>query len=729
MLTNIPQELRARPQWVAANSKKEPLNPKTGKMANVIDPSTWGTFDEARSLGTPGIGFVLSKDDPYAIIDLDDKPHKPLTMEERARHGLILDAFDTYVERSQSGRGYHIVVKGAIPKGVHRDSVEIYSSERYMIFTGDLVKARPIAECQALLSQMYQQMEPQASVTLTDLDDLISDADLVEMASSASNSEKFNSLCLGRMEEYPSQSEADLALLSIIAYYTRSNEQVRRIFRMTALGKRDKAERNDTYLNFALGKIRAKEAPPIEWEPTRIPPQVQPTPEPQRALTDPETLFPPGLVGEIARYFMTTAVRPVPEISLAAAIGFCAGIAGRSYNISGTGLNQYVILLAKTGTGKEGILTGIDKLTSAIRPQLPMIDTFMGPAAFASGQALVRYLVEKPCFVSVLNEFGLTLQNITDHKAPGPLMMLKRALLDLYTKSGHASILRSSVYSDAEKNTKIVQSPSFTILGESTPETFFEGLDESAVAEGLIPRLLIINYDGPRPPRNINSNQAPSPTLLQKVTDYATIAVTTQQNNTFQLVQLDAQGQVLMDDFDERADHFINSSQHSVVIQLWNRAHLKALKLAALIATGIDPHNPTITQAEASWAIAAVERDIKLITGRFQEGDVGTGDGKQLSELKKAIKQYLESDPDKLAAAYRIPVELIKKNLVPIMYLSRRTISVASFKNSKLGATQSLKNLVGTLVENGELIEVPAQKVRDKYGFGGKVYRINPNHE
>ena len=72
----------------------------------------------------------------------------------------------------------------------------------------------------------------------------------------------------------------------------------------------------------------------------------------------PGVSLPPGLVGEVAQYIYQTAIRPVPEIALGAAIAITAGVCARSYNISGSGLNQYLILLAKTGAGKEGAVTG-----------------------------------------------------------------------------------------------------------------------------------------------------------------------------------------------------------------------------------------------------------------------------------------------------------------------------------------------------------------------------------
>src|SRR5690606_37228605 len=108
-----------------------------------------------------------------------------------------------------------------------------------------------------------------------------------------------------------SQSEADFALLSILAYYTRDNDQVRRLFRMSQLGKRDKARKNDRYLNHARSKIRAKQPPPIDFEKLKAnmasATSISEAPAPAPYVKDtapvvPGISLPPGLVGEVARY-------------------------------------------------------------------------------------------------------------------------------------------------------------------------------------------------------------------------------------------------------------------------------------------------------------------------------------------------------------------------------------------------------------------------------------------
>ncbi len=726
MLNNIPLELRSLPQWVCSGADKVPVNPRTGQAASVNDPATWGTFEEAIHAGMKHVGFVLAPWGDYTIIDLDNKPDKPLTPEQYARMEAILAAFPSYTERSTSGRGYHIIVRGKIPSGVHRDNVEMYSSGRYMICTGDVVNPLPVARCQELLDRMYGQMKPEDSVELAEVDGIIEDADLIEMASNAANGEKFNSLCNGDMTGYPSQSEADLALLSILAFYTNSNEQVRRLFRMSALGKREKAVKNDVYLNFALSKIRAKQPPPVNMTELaanaaaiRAPVDTQPPPPPvaDPVAQVPGVNLPPGLVGDLARYYYSTAIRPVPEIALAAAIATLAGGCGRSYNISDTGLNQYIVLLAKTGRGKEGALGGITKLMAAVRPMIPMADQFMGPSAFASGQALLKTVSKRPCFMSVLGEFGLTLQQISDARANSAEKMLKRVLLDLFSKSGWRDVLLPAVYADSEKNTELVHAPSVTILGESTPETFYEGLDSSHIAEGLIPRFMVIEYSGSRPARNRNAGAPPPEELKKRFAEMLTLSLTTANNGTCCPVQVDSGGMATLDAFDAKADGKINGG-NTVEAELWNRAHLKALRLAGIVAVGVDPHQPVVTAEIAKWAIDMVIGDVEGVMGRFNKGDVGVGDSKQLVDLRRVIQNYFDkAAPERWAVIH-------SHGLIPYALLLQRTSNVAAFRQDRMGATNALKNSLRSLVDSGEVVEIDRATLLKNYQFSGVAYGV-----
>lgn len=742
MYHNIPAELQRLPQWVCAGSNKIPLNPRNGRHANVTDPTTWGTFEEACKGDTLYIGLVLTDGDPYCVIDLDNKPEAPLSDAEWQVHKRILDSFPTYIERSASGRGYHIVCRARLKQGRRRGTVEVYSSQRYMIFTGNALNGDTVHDCQTLVDALIAEMPlTVAPDELQDNSSRYSDAQVHDMARNATNGAKYDGLCAGTWQEmgYPSQSEADFALLSIIGFYTRDNEQVRRIFRCTALGKRAKAIKDDRYIDTALRKIRsgtpsdadlvviAEQAQLLMRELWKVP---APPPAPTKAqakagVVMPPTagmaMLPPGLVGEIAAYIYASSVRPVREVSLCAALGLVAGIAARAFNISGAGLNQYILLVAKTGTGKEDGPKGIERLMTALRLKIPAADDFIGPSTFASGQALIRVLDGKPCFVSLLGEFGLTLQMLNDPRAPSNIVMLKKVLLDLYAKSGWNNVLRSTAYSDAEKNTKTVHAPNMSFVGDATPETFFDSLGTADIADGLVPRLHVVEYTGQRPSRNKNNSAPPDAALIKRVEDLAAQALTMRANNAVAHVQVAPDALFLLDRFDEECDGHMRREHHVTSIQLWNRAHLKALKLAALIAVGVDAHAPTVTVEMAEWGIAFTRDSTVSVLARFDAGDVGRGEAKQMVELRRAVDQYFLLGAESLRA-YKVKADVQKQGLIPFSYLSQRAGRLSCFQNDRRGAARALSECIELAVASEVLAQVPKTQALTALGKRENVY-------
>jgi hypothetical protein len=338
---------------------------------------------------------------------------------------------------------------------------------------------------------------------------------------------------------------------------------------------------------------------------------------------------------------------------------------------------------------------------------------------------LIKVLDDRPCFVSVLGEFGLTLQQLCDPRASSPQIMLKKVLLDLYSKSGWNKVLRSSVYSDTDKNTKIVQAPNVTILGESTPESFFEGLDSIHIAEGLIPRFSVIEYTGPRPPRNRNANQPPSQQLVARFSELVSVSLTTANNGTCANVQVESTALQLLDEFDAKADGMINAAGSDVDMQLWNRAHLKALKLAAVIAVGCNPHAPVVTSDIARWSIDFVERDVAVMTTRFQRGEVGVGDHRHEVDIRKAVEAYLAmSDSQRLQ--YKTPKSLLGQPVVPFHYLRRKLRLLSAFKNDRRGVARALEESLKDMVKAEILRQVPPQQAMEKFGVTSELYVKGP---
>ena len=723
---NIPDELKRIPQWVCAGEDKKPINPKTGLPASIRNPEHWGTFAEAIDAGYDCIGFVLTDSDPYTIIDLDNSPDKPATEEQLSRHKKIISMSGSYIERSVSGHGYHIIVKGKIPSGARKDKVEIYSSERYMICTGNIVQDYPITDRQELLDVLYKEMKNGVyKAELLDLPDIHPDSVIIEKIRTSNNKEKFDLLFSGNWEtDYPSQSEADHALLGMLCAYTQSNAQVKRIFRMSVLGQREKALRED-YLNGSLQKLREESNIVIDFDNLRInepigdefEEDIEDTPEPE--LNIPLDL-PQGLLADLAAYFYKAAVRPIPEAALISALGLMAGSCGRAYNISGTGLNIYLVFLAQSGRGKESIGGGIEKIIGEVEKRTPAAEHIMGPASMASGQALTRHLQKHPCFVSVLGEVGHTIQEICQTRATSANIRLKQVLLNLYAKSGEGDKLRPTIYADSDKNTETVLSPAFSFIGESTPDIFYSGLSEDMVAQGLVPRLTVVEYKGKRPPRNRAFNIPPPEELVERIDRLVNTAFRAMRQNKSINVGISGEAEKLLDHFDEQIDRIINETINSVEINIWNRAHLKALKIAALVAVGNNIHSPIVTEDIAKWAIQFVDTETRMLSQRFSSGDFGSGDTAQAKDLERILKEYLSTNPKDQPKSVRINETEWKERFIPHRYIYRVVLRKRSFYQDPKGASLALDYMIRSFIASGLLAEPITKKVQR----GKKLYKI-----
>lgn len=754
MFENIPEELKQWPQWVLWRYKtldngkntKVPYSPvRLGHPASVSDPSTWGTFEHAltvlrhESSNYAGLGFVLTEQDPFAFIDLDDCEGDG----DLAKFQVsVFESFRSYAERSPSGKGLHIVVKGSVPVGRKQNKVEIYSSLRFMTVTGDVYRAAPIANYSELLLDLWGHIGPQKDKTQTDnfedCEQTKTDEEIYNIAANAVNGEKFEALWNGHWENfYQSQSEADLALIDILAYYTQNREQVVRMFRLSALGKREKANR-DQYVNYMLKKCFDNQLPNVDTEGLKMQfeefqkGKVDELPTCQEIRDcEPNYSLPPGLVGEIASFIYDSAPRPVPEIALAGAIGLMSGIVGRSYNISGTGLNQYVLLLAPTGTGKEAIASATDKIIASVMKTVPAAVEFIGPGEIASAGAAIKYMSRGPTsFVSLVGEFGIFLQQMTSINAPSHAKGFRRFLLDVYNKSGEGKVLRPSVYSDKDNNTNAIFSPALTLLGESTPEKFYEGLHEGLIDEGLLPRFTIIEYSGKRPGRNkTHLNAVPPASLVEKVAALCAHSLMLNSGNKTVNVTCTDEALEFLDRFDEECDDLINSSARETKRQLWNRAHIKTLKLAAIVAVGCDPYHPTITLETAQWARKLILADVENIQAKFESGVVGASneEGLQIKALVDTIKEYTESPWSKIATYKAGTAAMHAQKVIPYSFLHRKLSSAACYRKDRTGATNALKRSIKTLAERGDIVQLPAKQIQDQFESGSQCFAIkNP---
>lgn len=790
---SIPLEMRQYQQWCLSDYRNG-NNPKYFKDGTLIDLSVhdkanFMSYAKATALATRlgiNFGFILTADDPFVCIDLDyvDEEKQKLrgkpidrtkwtTSEQSSRYWAMIRNLHSYTEQSCSLKGFHIWLKGQAGKGYRRDGVEIYSQERYIACTGRAINGQAILENQKFLDNIISQMQPSYEKgTWEDSEELLTDIEIHEMAMKADNHVKYELLSNGDYQNemftthdkqtggrrfiYPSQSEADFALMSMFTFYSKNNEQCKRLFRHSALGQRSKATKDDRYLDDTLQKLRnrdiseaeklrleieqskelikklnEKAAPLTEFlhQPNTVVPPSKPTTAaifseiyaPDR--TEKTGMdWPPGFTGILAKFIYDTAPRPVKEIAISAALAFLAGICGKGWNITQSGLNLYIILIARSGVGKEAIHSGISKLVVALKDRAPYVENVIEQSEFASGQALIKHLLKQPSFLNISGEWGRKLRVFAkDDVKNSSSDSLRTKMTELYQKSGEGNIVGGMQYSKKDDSMASVSSVAFSFLGETTPDTFFESLSSSMMSDGFLSRFTHIEYDGDRVPLNTNMLRKPEASIIENLVNILTLAETSNTNDIVVNVQRTASVANKIDQLEKDCDIVINSTKDESRRQLYNRASLKSSKIAALLAVADNCHEPVIQDHHIDWAMYVVKKDIEISERHMENGDIGLNDTARINKLTKVIKDYFTNTAFTDTERNR---RMKSEGFITRSYIQQRIGASPAFDKYLGGTSRALDNTIKTLIDNGQLVEGDHGYLIREYNFNGKAYRI-----
>lgn len=161
--SRIPDELKNMKQWVCTwDGSKIPMKAFERKAASSTAPDTWATFEQAQAAVEGGqydqIGFVFA-DTGLVGIDIDagfdDGLMTPLCAD-------IMKVCQSYSEKSRSGRGVHILLRGNLPFTGRNNlkGVEIYRARRFFIMTGKVIIFPKIIENQEAIDYVVQKYFP-----------------------------------------------------------------------------------------------------------------------------------------------------------------------------------------------------------------------------------------------------------------------------------------------------------------------------------------------------------------------------------------------------------------------------------------------------------------------------------------------------------------------------------------------------------------------------------------
>ncbi|MGO9813435.1 MAG: phage/plasmid primase, P4 family [Isosphaeraceae bacterium] len=247
----IPAELREKDRWLVwrwhlpkgeTKWKKPPVDALSGRLAkDWRDPRTWLSFVDARRLAPElgdGIGYVCDADE--VGIDLDrcfDAKGKP-----KPAAAAHVKALNSYAERSPSGQGLHVLIRGKKPTSKCRVAgIEVYdASSNYLTFTGNHLEGTPrtIERRQEALDALFAAAPEEIPTGGGSVNLSLSDAEL--LAKARLSDPGFAPLYdLGETDG--DASRADFKLAAKLAFWTgKDAARMESLFSSSALGQRGK---------------------------------------------------------------------------------------------------------------------------------------------------------------------------------------------------------------------------------------------------------------------------------------------------------------------------------------------------------------------------------------------------------------------------------------------------------------------------------------------------------
>lgn len=281
MYESIPEELKNIDNWVCWRSipdpnshsgiRKVPVNPLTGGQAMSNNPQTWSSFDTAlhASVNYDGIGFMFEGSGMFGV-DLDDCRDlidDYLLGESTGIVAEFIYGLSTYAETSQSGNGIHLICRGTLPPGGRRKGkVEMYDRGRFFIMTGNAIgEFRNISDGTSGIIPLHKKYlgspaappasSPPGNTPVSPAS--YTESELIDRIMNSQGGDKFSALYHGDISGYPSQSEADMAFCSILAFWCGGDTDLMdRIYRSSALmrDKWDRRQCGSTYGAITLTK-------------------------------------------------------------------------------------------------------------------------------------------------------------------------------------------------------------------------------------------------------------------------------------------------------------------------------------------------------------------------------------------------------------------------------------------------------------------------------------------
>lgn len=359
-----------------------------------------------------------------------------------------------------------------------------------------------------------------------------------------------------------------------------------------------------------LKVVSIKDVPALD--PEVVEPQehkVQPPPE--------QLLNPPGMIGRVTDWINATAPKKQPALAVQAALALGSVLGGRIYRTEWQNYTPlYFLNVAKSAAGKEHGRQAIERLLEEAD-----LGNLISGGGYSSAGAVFSQLLDRPCHIALVDEFGKMLESAAafgqQHK--------KDAITQLVQAFGccHGT-MRPPAYSTMTATNQQRQqmadrkilSPALTMLGMTTPDTFYDSLTSTAISDGFLNRLLVVeSHMGRQARQSVTCHEIP-----EELTEWCRDVRTRWTDGNLagadlgpdvrpkaRVVLISPGAKKVFNAYEESTLRLMDELDADGLQDLPGRSVEIALRVALILALGSGRWDSlTIEEREAEWAVSYV---------------------------------------------------------------------------------------------------------------------------
>lgn len=390
-------------------------------------------------------------------------------------------------------------------------------------------------------------------------------------------------------------------------------------------------------------------------------------------------LAPPGILSDIANWIVSTAPKAQPELATAAAIALAATVMQRIYRSNWSNFTSlYLLLVAKSTEGKEHPQSCVEQALTAAD-----LGHLVAGSGYTSSGAVFSALLRQPSHLATIDEFGKLLK-LSRSKGNANSEAAIDKLVEAFGKLN--GVMRPPVYSTmtmsgnaSQPGDRMVYNPAITMLGATTPATFYGALTDDLVSDGFLGRLIVAESSLPRrEARFINQTDPPA-----RVIEWLKAVHTPgqRQGNLADKAAAEIPAVVVEMEFSSSCEAPVKEFERELndlkdryeserLDVLLGRSAEKAMRLAMIAAKARDVSTLRIEMQDIEWAIAYVRHhDIEMVRSVRKNrvrNQTDEDTKKAISYIKGAkslLKDHKNANYAAVLAAGAMPHSLLLKRM------------------------------------------------------------------